>query len=153
MTKILRLLAVLALGLVAARSFASDADLAAVAQADDERVAATIAGDRARLDAVLSDALRYGHSNGHIDTKASLIDAFASHRVVCESITYPERHFALAAPGVVLMTGRQLLHVHAGKLDLHLDLNYLGVWRNEGGHWRFLAWQSCHNPPAEPAKG
>ena len=31
-----------------------------------------------------------------------------------------------------------------------LDLNFLTVWREEGGKWRFLAWKSCKNPP--PAK-
>jgi hypothetical protein len=31
------------------------------------------------------------------------------------------------------------------------DLNYLAVWREEKGAWRFLAWQSCKNPPATGA--
>jgi len=33
-----------------------------------------------------------------------------------------------------------------------LDLNYLAVWRQEGGRWRFLAWQSCKNPSPADAK-
>ena len=32
------------------------------------------------------------------------------------------------------------------------DLNYLAVWREEKGKWRFLAWQSCKNPPPGDAK-
>ena len=28
-----------------------------------------------------------------------------------------------------------------------LDINYLGVWRLEGGTWRFVAWQAARNPP------
>ena len=29
-----------------------------------------------------------------------------------------------------------------------LDLNFLAIWRNEGGAWRFVAWQSSRlNPP------
>ena len=32
------------------------------------------------------------------------------------------------------------------------DLNFLAVWREENGKWRFLAWQSCRNPPAADAK-
>jgi hypothetical protein len=28
------------------------------------------------------------------------------------------------------------------------DLNFLAVWRQEKGKWRFLAWQSCKNPPS-----
>ena len=32
-----------------------------------------------------------------------------------------------------------------------VDLNFLAVWREEGGSWHFLAWQSCKNPPPAPA--
>jgi len=32
------------------------------------------------------------------------------------------------------------------------DLNYLAVYREENGKWRFLAWQSCKNPPEAEAK-
>jgi hypothetical protein len=27
---------------------------------------------------------------------------------------------------------------------------YLAVWREEKGHWRFLAWQSCKLPTPAP---
>lgn len=33
-----------------------------------------------------------------------------------------------------------------------VDINYLAVWREEGGKGRFLAWQSCRNPPPGAAK-
>jgi hypothetical protein len=149
MKSLFRLLLVLTLGLVAHRAWADSNDLAAVTAADDERVAATLAGDRARLEAVISDELRYAHSSGHLDTKASLIEAEATHRTVHESYRYVDRQFKSIAPGIVLMTGRVVFKVHGlngpGQV---LDLNFLAVWRNEAGHWRFLAWQSCKNPEA-----
>jgi ketosteroid isomerase-like protein len=124
---------------------------AAVKAADAERVAAMQAGDGARLDAIFSDDLRYAHSSGHVDTKASYMKALTSHATVYETYDYKEQNFSLAAPGVVLMTGHVLIHSRNASGANDLDLNFLGVWREEQGKWRFLAWQSCKNPPPTPA--
>ena len=131
---------------------ADDKRIAAVKAADAERVAATKAGDGARLEAIFSDELRYAHSSGHVDTKASYIKALTSHSTVYESYDYQEQNFLPAGPGIVLMTGRVLSHTRNASGANELDLNFLGVWREENGKWRFLAWQSCKNPPpAAPA--
>lgn len=132
---------------------AESPDFAAVRAADDERVAATCAADRARLLAVYSDALHYAHSNGRIDTKASQIEGIVNGPNTCLSIDYRERTFLPAGPGVVLMKGRMLMHLRAKATGAKLvnDLNFLAVWREENGRWRFLAWQSCKNPPADSA--
>jgi len=150
MKTLLRLLPLLALGLVALRAAASTptADVVAALQAaDDERLAAMTAADPARLDAIFSDELRYCHSNGHVDSKASLIATLTSHKSVYEKVDYSARDFKLAAPGIALMTGRALFHL-GGANPRTLDLSFLGVWREENGRWRFLAWQSCHMPEA-----
>jgi ketosteroid isomerase-like protein len=128
--------------------------IAAVRAADDERVAATVAADRARLEAIYSDGLRYTHSNGKIDTKASQIKGVVDGPNTCEGFDYQERTFVPAGPGVVLMMGRTVMRLRpkAGGPAAALDLNYLAVWREEGGRWRFFAWQSCKNTPAGGAK-
>jgi hypothetical protein len=77
--------------------------------------------------------------------------ALTSHATVYESYDYKEQNFTLAAPGLVLMTGRVLTHTRNATGANDLDLNFLGVWREEHGQWRFLAWQSCKNPPSAPA--
>jgi ketosteroid isomerase-like protein len=123
-----------------------------VRAADDERVAATIAADPARLAAIFSDELRYAHSSGKVDTKASYTQSLVSHATVYESFEYRERNFRSAGPGIVLMTGRVLIHSRHDGPSVVMDLNFLAVWREENGHWRFLAWQSCRNPPPPPGK-
>lgn len=143
------LLCCLLLALPALRADEAE-DLAGARAADDERVAATIAGDRARLEAVFSDGLHYAHSNGALDTKATLVDKVASGRTDYEQINYARREFEVAAPGVVVMRGRALIRAGAPGKIMPNDINFLAVWRREGGKWRFLAWQSSHNP--EPAK-
>jgi hypothetical protein len=141
------------LAATAAALFAADDQLiAAVRAADDERLAATKAGDPARLGAIFSDALHYAHSSGKIDTKASYMRSLVSRSTIYSSFDYKDRTFTIAGPGIVLMTGRVLIQASNDGQPANNDLNFLAVWREEGGKWRFLAWQSCKNPPAAPAK-
>jgi len=147
--RLLLLLALLAGRLPAAE----DAMIATVRAADDERVAAMLAADYVRLSALLSDQLHYAHSNGSIDTKTSFIESLTGKHVVYESAEYVQRDFIPAGAGVMLMKGRARFKVGRGAERNLLDLNFLAVWREENGHWRFLAWQSCRNPPpAAPGK-
>ncbi len=126
---------------------------AALTAADDARLVAMKAGDAAQLGALLSDDLHYAHSNGKIDTKASLIAALSSRTSVYESFDYKERKFTLIGAGLATMTGRVLVKVGPAGKPNELDLSYLAIWREGHGKWRFLAWQSCKiSPPAAPAK-
>lgn len=141
----------LLLALLAARlAAAEDAPLATVRAADDERIAAMLAADPVRLDALLSDQLHYAHSSGFIDTKASFIESLAGRHVIYESAEYVQRDFIPAGPGVMLMKGRARFMAGRGAERTLLDLNFLAVWREEGGRWRFLAWQSSRNPSPAP---
>jgi hypothetical protein len=124
-----------------------DGPVERVRAADDARVAATLAADPARLGELLSDELRYAHSNGRVDTKSAFIQSLTTGAVAYEAIDYQERTFRTAAPGVVLMHGRLLARVRSAGRPLALDLNFLAVWREEAGRWRLLAWQSGANPP------
>lgn len=142
-----------ALGLLTAHLRAADETIvAAVRAADDERVAATIAADRTRLERIYSADLFYAHSSGKIDNKAEHVDGIAKRTSNYEKFDYQSRDFKVAAPGLVLMTGHVVIHSSAAKGKTENDVNFLAVWREEQGQWRFLAWQACKNPPAEPAK-
>ncbi len=133
--------------LLAPAESAAFADLRA---ADDERTAAIIAADAARLDAILSDDLSYAHSNGVTEDKAAFIATLSSGRTVYKSFEYTRHRFIPVAPGVVLMTGRALIRAGSAEQQNLLDLNFLAVWRQESGKWRFLAWQSARLPPPAP---
>ncbi len=153
-TNLPRLLALLAFALTFTFAPAADDKLiAAVRAADDARVAATKAADTKRLAAIYSDALHYAHSSGKVDNKASQLDGIANSPSHYESIDYKERTFIPAGPGIVLMKGRAIFTMQpkTGGAKIINDLNYLAVWRQEGGAWRFLAWQSNKLPPADSA--
>lgn len=151
MKKLFLLLPLLAL-LAGAMHAADDKLIAAVRAADDERIAATMATNTKRLEAIYSDALHYAHSNGKVDTKASQIKGITSGGNKYERFEHKERTFIPAGPGIVLMKGRVLMSMSGANGKLVNDLNYLAVWREENGQWRFLAWQSCKNPPADGKK-
>jgi hypothetical protein len=145
MHKFLRLLPFLAL-VCAPLLAAPDPVLDAARQADDARVAATVAADRAKLSAIFSDDLNYAHSSGVVMDKAAYIDTIMSGHTKYFSIEYEQRKFTLGAPGIVLMTGCCYIKSANDGKPLDVRLNFLAVWRLEGGAWRFLAWQSCRLP-------
>lgn len=123
--------------------------LAAVQSADDARVAAMKAGHRERLSSAFSDELRYAHSSGVVDTKASFIEVLTSGRTRYLGYEYEERKFTFPAPGIALMTGRARIKAESPTGTMDNVLSFLAVWREEEpGRWRFLAWQSCRLPPA-----
>jgi ketosteroid isomerase-like protein len=128
-----------------ARAVEADS-FAAVRAVDDERVAATVAADKVRLDRIYSDALRYAHANGKIDDKAQHIAALADKKTSHDRFDYQVREFRSAGPGVVLMSGRLLIHTTSAKGKSVNDVNFLAVWREESGRWRLLDWQAAKNP-------
>ena len=124
-----------------------DSQLLAVKAADEKRVAAMKSPDRVRLDAVFSDELRYAHSTGTLDTKASFIDVLVDGKTKYVDYVYEDRNFSFPAPGIALMSGRARVKVSTATGEAENLLSFLSVWREEKGQWRFLAWQSCKIPP------
>src|SRR5579871_2567226 len=120
---------------------ADEVQTAALKKADKERVAAVVDADKARLTAILSDDLRYCHSTGAVDTKASYIDSLVSKRTQYHSLDYVEQNFTFPSPGIALMTGKEHVKTTSATGEMDAVLAFLSVWREEQGHWRFLAWQ------------
>jgi hypothetical protein len=135
-----------------AASAADEAKLAAVTAADDARVAAMLTPNQATLDKVLSDDLRYAHSNGKVDTKASLTASLLGGEAKYLSYKYTERAFRFPAPDVAVMAGRLEVQAKVDGVSMTTGISYLAVWHLEKDGWKFLAWQSCKIPPAPPAK-
>ncbi|WAC18441.1 nuclear transport factor 2 family protein [Luteolibacter sp. SL250] len=138
--------------LVASFSFATaQPDTKEITAADDARVAATMAADKAGLEKAFSDGLHYAHSSGVVDTKASFIDTLVSGRNKYLKMDYIKREFSFPAPSVALMTGQVRIKTQSAEKGTNeFTLSFLGVWKQENSAWRFHAWQSARLP--EPAK-
>ncbi|RYD34528.1 MAG: nuclear transport factor 2 family protein [Verrucomicrobiaceae bacterium] len=139
--------------LLASLSFAAaQPDTREIIAADDARVAATMARDRAGLEKTFSDALHYAHSSGVVDTKASFIDTLVSGKNKYLKMDYLKREFSFPAPTVALMTGQVRIRTESKEKGTNeFTLSYLGVWKQENGAWRFHAWQSARLPEPAPA--
>jgi hypothetical protein len=127
-------------------------DQAAWKAADDARVAAMISADPAKLAATFSDDLRYVHSNGKLDTKASFIEALTSGKSKYAAMTYESRDFREVAPGLVLVNGKVRVKLGAKEPFTEMYLSFLAGYRLEKGTWRFIAWQSCKLEDPNAAK-
>lgn len=122
---------------------------AALAAADDARIAAMRQPDRDALESVFSGELRYAHSNGGVDTKASFVEILTAGKTKYLGYDHLSRDFTFPAPGIALMTGKARIQAESAKGKMDSVLGYLAVWRVEDGKWRFLAWQSCRLPVEE----
>jgi hypothetical protein len=114
--------------------------------ADDARVAAMRSPDSQTLSALLSEDLRYAHSNGVVDTRASLMEVLMTGKTKYLGFEYQQRNFTFPAPGIALMSGRAQVKAATAAGEMDSTLSFLAVWREEAGQWRFLAWQSCKVP-------
>jgi len=126
-----------------------DAHVAAVLAADDARIAAMTAADPSALAPLLSPDLRYSHSNGTVDTKASFLELVGGKATRYVAYRPVERGVRLASPEIALEHGRAEVVLEKNGVRTEVTFLFLAVWRLEDGSWRFLEWQSAR-PPAAP---
>ena len=114
-----------------------------VRAADTSRVLATIAGNVARLDPLLSNSLIYAHADGRVQTKAEFLAAVKSAKFKYEAYDYDEVKVTRVTDDVATMTGKAHLRAVAGDVRVAFALKFLAVWRREEGVWRLFAYQSA----------
>lgn len=138
--------AVLALVLTTPAAAADDADAKAVQAALDRMVAATMAKDRAGLEAVYHDGLVFCHTSGLTQTKGEVIASVVGSKRQLEAMTFE--------PGTVRVIGatalvRNATHMRYVGETRKIDLDTLWVLVREGAGWRIA---SRHANPLPPPK-
>lgn len=114
----------------------------AVLRADQARLAAMMAGDAGLLGPMMSDELRFVHSDGRIETKESYVkNLLAGDTAYADARTFDVQALQ-PAPGVVVLIGSQEMRKRLGPTWSEVKLRYMAIWRNEAGTWRMFAWQS-----------
>ncbi len=142
MKTLARILALLAL-LAAAPLHAALPPAIAVVQADHARIKAMMAGDPTALGALMSDQLRFAHSDGRVESKADYVKNLLAGDTAYADIKLTEIETKQIAADVVFVLGAQQMRKRLGPDWSEIKLRYLGVWRNESGAWRLVAWQSA----------
>lgn len=122
-------------------ALAQSADVAAVDKATAELREAMLTADRAKLTALLSDQLSYGHSAGRLETKAQFLDVVAGKKTLYKSMSFSDATTAVAGNNAIVR--------HVMTVDTETDgkpatakVGALQVWVKDGGAWKLLARQA-----------
>jgi hypothetical protein len=93
------------------------------------------------LSGVFDDDLLWIHASGVIDSKRSLLASIDSGRLDYRSIEPSEERIRLYE-NVGLITGSIALDVTIDDVALNVRNLFTGVWRQAGGDWRLVNWQT-----------
>jgi ketosteroid isomerase-like protein len=112
---------------------------------EERRFAAMIARDFGMLEALVHEELRYTHSSGVTDGKASWLESMRSGRVKYKSAKSSEQK-VLIYGDTALITGRAHIDAEIGGQPKTLKLAFLNAWTRTPQGWQFVAWQSTPLP-------
>jgi ketosteroid isomerase-like protein len=117
------------------------ADSAAVLAADRARTEAMVAADPTGLDATLHPSLTYTHSNGKLDTKASLVASLLDGGIDYLSIETLAPQVRVRGDTAVL-TSHVRIRVEAALRVHDLEMAVIAVYWKDDGRWQLAAYQS-----------
>jgi hypothetical protein len=131
----------LALSVASLSARAESGDELAVRKAIEDLTKAMVAGDKAALEALVSDQLSYGHSGGKVENKAQFVDAIAGKKSVFKSISLSDPTIAVVGNNAIAR------HTFAAEVEsngVHSSpkLGVLQVWVKDGSNWKLLARQA-----------
>ena len=114
---------------------------------DDRRAQVTIAKDRAAREALFAADLRYVHSSGTDEDKATYIERACTGWYDYRGLQALRREWRVYGD-VALCHGDVKIDVIARGTPKQFTSRYLQVWRREAGAWKLAALQSTPLPPA-----
>jgi len=118
-----------------------------VLQAEKDRFAAMIKGDRAALERLLADDLTYTHSNALFESKAEFIKSVTGGTIDYVSIVPSETDWKVRVHGnTAIVNGVAAVNVIDTGKDLKIKVRYTTIHTNRGGHWQMQAWQATRFP-------
>lgn len=113
---------------------------------ENRRYAAMVDADLDALEELLSDDVRYAHSNATVDSKSSYLEILRNRTLVYHSLEHTTEA-VVSRPGVVVVGGTMSGSIHMNGAAKTLNSRVVAVWVAEGDRWRLLAFQ----PTAIPA--
>jgi hypothetical protein len=106
------------------------------------RIAATGANDVAALGQLLDDALISINSVGDVFDKQQYLHALETHRLAYDKDFDVRETDFRALDGLVVLVGVMLGHSRLDGEQQVFHFRCISVWREQGGEWRMVAWQS-----------
>lgn len=120
---------------------AQSKDQAAVTQSVDQLRALMIDPDKAKLEALASDELSYGHSNGKLEDKKAFIEALMNGSSDFKTIDLTEQTVTIVDNTAFVRHKLMAETANDGKPGT-AKLAVLLVWVKQKGSWKLLARQA-----------
>ena len=118
-----------------------------VLQAEKDRFAAMVKGDRAALEKLLADDLTYTHSTALLESKEQFLKSVTSGNIDYVSIVPSEADWKIRVNGnTAVVNGVAAVNVIDTGKDRKIRIRFTTVQGNRGGAWQLLAWQSTVVP-------
>jgi ketosteroid isomerase-like protein len=121
--------------------FAQAKETTAVEAAIEMLHKAMVDASRIELDAMVSDALSYGHSSGLVEDKPAFIEKIVSGKSDFVSITVSDQSIHVREKTAIV---RHILNAKTndGGVPGEVHLKILQVWQKEGKSWKLIARQA-----------
>lgn len=123
----------------------ADPKVAEVEAAEQARVAAMLALDVAKLDAMFDDGLVYMHSSGVTDSKKSYLDGVRSKTWEYKTIKREDVRTTVRGDTATVFCHLMLTYHLKGE-PRTVDSNALAVWTKASGTWKLLSVLSSARP-------
>ena len=118
-----------------------------VLQAEKDRFAAMVKGDRAALEKLLSDDLTYTHSTALLESKEQFIKSVTGGTIDYVSIVPSEPDWKVRINGTTaVVNGVAAVNVVDKGNDRKIRIRFTTVYANRAGAWQLLAWQATVIP-------
>jgi ketosteroid isomerase-like protein len=129
----------------------SEQDQAAVREvlaADERRRTATVAGDIATLNDIMSERFTYTHATGFREGREGYVGRVGGGQVKYVSLDRKDADVRVFGD-VAIMDGRGAMSYRPGEGAVVTMHNlFLAVWRRDGGRWRIEAYASTTDAAA-----
>jgi ketosteroid isomerase-like protein len=131
--------AVAILSVAALSAGAQTADEAAVQKAMDAFARASIAGDKAALEALTAPEITYGHSDGRVQDRATFIEPLATRKSTFKTMDFTKQTISIAGDTAIV---RNHLAADVDPGARHVELEMIFVWQKRNGEWKLLLRQA-----------
>jgi len=118
-----------------------------VLQAEKDRFAAMVKGDRAALEKLLAEDLTYTHSTALLENKEQFLKSVTSGNIDYVSIVPSETDWKVRVNGnTAIVNGVAAVNVIDTGKDRKIKIRFTTVQTNRSGAWQLSAWQSTVVP-------
>ncbi|WP_210463561.1 nuclear transport factor 2 family protein [Rufibacter roseolus] len=139
-SRCLSLLSIFLMGCLASAQ-AQSKDEKQVAAAVEQLKKAMITGERPALEAMVADALSYGHSSGKVENKAAFVEAIVSGK--SDFVTMDLTEQTIQVTGKTAIVRHKLYgQTNDSGTPGSVKLGVMQVWQKQGSAWKLLARQS-----------